>query len=104
MSDKIYCREEATYQTPADAKMQVASGEVWGSKGRYGFEPTVRAYPWPLRAGVRGIQFTTTIAPDDESSPNMTRWYLTKTPGVQLRVKNGEDFACITAAVENFQP
>ncbi len=97
-------RVESDTQTKEDAVHQVASGEIWGRTPRGGMEPTVQAYAGALKTGLRGIEFTTDIAPHPFSSPFEARWYLTKTPGVQHRYRNGEDFACITADVINLQP
>jgi hypothetical protein len=66
-------------------------------------EPTVQAYIGPLKSR-RGIEFITEIAPHPNASPFEARWYLTQTPGVLLRQKGGEDFACILANVKNMQP
>jgi hypothetical protein len=99
-----FCRWESTSQTPVIALLQVASGEIWGDTPRGGLEPTVQAYPWALAPGRRGIEFTTPIGPYPLSSPFEARWYLTLTPGVILRQKNGRDYACITATVDNRQP
>jgi hypothetical protein len=52
----------------------------------------------------RGIEFITETAPHPNASPFEARWYLTRTPGVLLRQKSGEDFACILASVKNMQP
>lgn len=97
-------RETPTTQTPALALIQAASGEVWGRTPRNGgLGPTVQAYAGAL-SNYRGIEFQTSIAPHPNSSPLEVRWYLRLTPGVQLRQHGGEDFACVTATVRNFQP
>jgi hypothetical protein len=98
----IFFRLESPTQTPAIAVLQVLSGEIWGKTPRYGFEPTVQAYAGRLAAH-RSIEFTTEIAPHTMGSPLEARWYLRSTPGVQLRQKGGEDYACITAVVDNQQ-
>jgi hypothetical protein len=99
-----FCRWESTSQTVAVARFQVASGEIWGDTPRGGLEPTVQAYPWALAADRRGIEFTTPIRPYPMSSPFEARWYLSLTPGVVRRRRNGKDYACITAIVDNRQP
>jgi hypothetical protein len=101
--DGIYCRWESPTQTPAIAIIQVRSGEIWGRKPAGGFYPAVQAYPSRL-SGRRGIEFTTEIQPHPMSAPHEVRWYLGITPGVELRQKQGEDYACIKAAVDNQQP
>jgi hypothetical protein len=83
--------------------MQAKSGEVWGRTPRGGLEPTVQAYIGPLEQR-RGIEFFTDTAPHPNASPFEARWYLTRTPGVLLRQRNGEDFACVLASVKNMQP
>ena len=99
-----FCRWESLTQTRALALVQVHSGEIWGDTPKNGgLEPTVQAYPWPLATGRRGIEFTTDILPHPMSSPFEARWYLTLTPGVLLRQRNGVDYACITAAIDNRQ-
>jgi hypothetical protein len=98
----IFCRWESTTQTPAIAVLQVRSGEIWGRTPKDGFSPAVKAYPWRLD-GRRGIEFTTPIQPHFMSAPHEARWYLRLTPGVELRQKAGEDYACIKAVIENHQ-
>jgi hypothetical protein len=99
----IFYRLESSTQTPADAVLQERSGEIWGKTPRYGFEPAVKAYAGRL-VRRRGIEFTTEIAPHPTGSPLEAYWYLTRTPGVELRQKDGEDYACIKAVVDNLQP
>lgn len=103
-----FCRWESPTQTTADALLQVASSEIWGGVPFNGLEPTVEAYPGTLirtqAPNLRGIEFTTPIAPYPNSSPLHAKWYLSLTPGVLLRQKSGQDYACITATVDNHQP
>lgn len=100
----FYRVENDSTQTKETAILQVKSGEIWGTEGRVNFTPTVKAYPGNIPSSRRGIQFTTDIAPHDQSAPNWVNWYYPDTPGVQHRHKDGKDYACITAVVENFQP
>jgi hypothetical protein len=100
--DGTFSRWESTTQTPAIAVLQVLSGEIWGRTPNGGNYPTVQAYPWKLN-GRRGIEFTTQIQPHSMSAPHEARWYLGLTPGVERRQKNGIDYACIKAVVENHQ-
>lgn len=81
--------------------MQVQSGEIWGKEARGSSLLSVKAYVGTLKG--RGIQFTTDIAPHPNQSPFEARWYYPLTPGVTKRTKNGQDYACITAAVTNHQ-
>jgi len=98
----IFHRRESPTQTPQDAVLQVQSGEVWGKEARWSSLLSVKAYVGLLSG--RGIQFTTDIAPHPNQSPFEARWYYPNTPGVMLRTKGGQDYACITAKVTNYQP
>ena len=95
-------RENDNTQPKSLAPTQVATGEVWGRTRRNGFEPAVQAYAGKLK-NRRGIDFTTLIDPHPDGSPLEVSWYLTATPGVEYRCKDGEDFACIKAVVTNMQ-
>lgn len=95
-------RRESPTQTSATALLQVASGEIWGRTPRNGLEPAVQAYAGTLK-GHRGINFTTDIDPHPNGSPFEVRWYMTATPGVLRRCRNGEEFACIKAIITNLQ-
>jgi hypothetical protein len=101
----IYNRQESPTQTRADARAQVKSGEVWGRAPRGGAFLCVKAYRNRLPKKVRGIEFTSSVAPERGSgTPYEARWYHPDTPGVLGRTKNGEDFAAIPADVTNKQP
>ena len=89
-----YHRNEAPFQTAADAKLQVASGEIWGRTPRDGLGPTVQAYREDAIRQDRRLEFSTDIKPGSES-PFEAWWYLGLTPGVERREKSGEEFACI---------
>lgn len=99
-------RVESPSQTVEDARLQARSGEVWGTPARpSGLFPCVKAYPGELAILRRGIEFTTPVQPDLQSStPIEFRWYYPQTPGVELRSEDGTDYACIRADVENRQP
>jgi hypothetical protein len=98
-------RRESPTQSTATAKLQAASGEVWGQPARGSLIPSVKAYRGPLPAGQRGIEFYTQIAPDPASStPFEVRWYYPQTPGVALCRGNPHDYAVVKAAVTNRQP
>jgi hypothetical protein len=66
----------------------------------------VKAYRNSLPPGERGIEFTTSIAPDPRySTPSVALWYYPATPGVTKRTnEEGDDFAAIPATVVNMQP
>ena len=49
--------QAAKGQSVATAVRQALSGEVWGEVPRYGFTPTVEAYPGELKEGETGIEF-----------------------------------------------
>ena len=72
--ERIYHRLESPTQTPADARLQVESGEIWGRPRRYSDIPSVKAYPGPLPPGARGIEFTTEVPPDAQTGPDYVRW------------------------------
>lgn len=100
-----YHRKESPSQTKQDALRQVASLEIWGRAPRGGCAPTVQAYAGLIKAGERGIGFTTNVPPHPNGSPFEARWYYGRTPGVEIRQINNEDFACIPAVtVNNHQP
>jgi hypothetical protein len=102
--DSFHRVENPTTQTKAIAKVQEYSREIWGRPARGSALPSVKAYPGTL-CNRRGVEFTTDIEPKPDSAPNEARWYLEWTPGVQLRQKNGEDFACISVtSFRNAQP
>ena len=92
--DPFHRVENMTTQTKEIAGMQEVSREIWGRPARGSGQPSVKAYPGRLPKG-RGVSFTTDIEPMPGSAPNEARWYWQWCPDVQLRQKNGEDFACI---------
>jgi len=96
-------RRETPTQTKEDAVLQTQSGEIWGKTPRGGNLPTVQAYAGNLPGG-RGIEFHTEIEPNPSGSPYEARWYLGLTPGVVQRERDGVDYACISACVDNKQP
>lgn len=100
---RIYHRLESPTQSKRVALEQVLTNEIWGRTPRGGMVPVVQAYPHGLPEPQRGIEFTTPVDPYPNGSPFEVRWYLGKTPGVEHRVRHGEDFAAIAAAVVNLQ-
>jgi len=100
----IYCRKETKYQTPVDALLQVKTGEIWGTCGRFNYGPTVRGYAHPLAQGERGIDFTTEIQPEPNQGPLHVNWYADRTPGITTVTVDGKDYACLKADVTNRQP
>lgn len=72
--DRIYHRLESSTQTPADARAQEESGELWGGPPWNSDIPAVRAYTGPLPRGSRGIEFVCFVPPDRQTSPQLARW------------------------------
>jgi hypothetical protein len=102
--DPFHRVENPTTQTKEVAEEQEKSQEIWGRPARGSALPSVKAYPGSLPAG-RGVEFTTDVDPQPGSAPNEARWYLNWTDGVQLRQKDGNDFACISVtSFTNMQP
>jgi hypothetical protein len=71
---RVYHRLESPTQSLLDAARQQASGEIWGRAPRGSDIPKVKAYPGPLPAGRRGIEFITEAAPDDGCHPKRPEW------------------------------
>ena len=90
-----YHRVETRTQTKLVADKQERSSEIWGQSTQVSYIPAVRAYRGPLPANVRGIEFTTNIAPHPNNHPTEVRWLIT-TPGVVNRT-NG--FVAISVVV-----
>jgi hypothetical protein len=47
---------------------------LWGFPARGSDIPKVKAFKGPLPLGVRGIEFTTEVAPDQNCPPGMAYW------------------------------
>lgn len=67
-------RIESPTQTRGDAAQQASSRELWGAPARGSDIPKVKAYPGALPSGVRGIEFTTQVAPDQSCPPGRAYW------------------------------
>lgn len=91
-------RVETRLQTAADAAMIEKSGELWGSARRGSDIPQVQAYDGFLPVGRRGIEFFTSVAPDDGCVKGQPVWTLGR-PDVAYRQKDGRDFAAIPVKV-----
>ena len=101
--DLFHRVETPRFQTPEVALLQEKSGEIWGRTAKWSHTPSVKAYTG-LLLNRRGIEFTTETEPQfDRGSPYEVRWFLNDTPGVLLRCKDGEDFACVVANIDNRQ-
>lgn len=70
----LYHRIESPSQLPADAAAQERSGELWGAAARFSDIPEVKAYLGPLPEGRRGVECTTTVAPDADCPPGKAYW------------------------------
>jgi hypothetical protein len=97
--EKVYHRRESPTQTPEVARLQEASGQIWGTcnrdhmGGRSPF-PSVDAFVGPLVDPQRGIEFVTDVPPDRETPPRLARWTGPR-PGVRVE----GDYAKIRAVV-----
>jgi hypothetical protein len=101
-----YYRLESPTQTSGDAKMQQASGQIWGRAASTSIFPSVKAYRGPLPPNTRGIEFTTSVAPTKGvGSPRSATWYPCLpginpcSPQVSVVNQNGVDFAVISVTV-----
>ncbi len=103
-NDPFHRVENPTTQTKTIALMQQLSHEILGRPARGSGQPSVKAYPGKLTRD-RGVEFTTDIEPMPGSAPNEARWYWEWSPGVEIRHKDGEDYACIAVtSFSNMQP
>ena len=95
--DRTYHRLTSPSQTDADAQMQISSGLICGGGRRQGGGgvspiPSAKAFPGPLPAGQKGIEFKTSVCPSSDGP--ITYWHL-GAPGV---IPNG-DLACVPAQI-----
>lgn len=96
---RTFHRLESPTQTPDVARMQEASGEVWGRTPRGGDVPQVQAYSGPLPEGARGVEFTTNTPPSSVNALSGEARWRQGDAGVSSREQNGSDFAVIQCAV-----
>jgi hypothetical protein len=92
-----YVRRESSSQTPAIAKKQEESGEIWGGVNRNIWvtdRPSVNAYVGLLTERERGVEFTTPIPPDPLQPPGRARW-----TGPREGVRIEDDFAKLEATI-----
>lgn len=94
MAFGVFHRNEATYQTAEDARLQEETRELWGRTPKNGLGPAVQAYQSAGIKQPRRLEFNTNVKPGAES-PFEAWWYLNLTSGVEAREKDGETFACI---------
>jgi hypothetical protein len=90
----LYHRLESPTQTPADAAMQTASGEIWGRAALLSHIPKVKAHRGPLPEGERGVEFWTEVPPDSGSTRQRVDWSGPR-PGVEVE----DDFAKIVVVI-----
>jgi len=60
--------------------------------------PAAKAYLGPLPAGVVGIEFTTSVAPESNGHPFAAMWY-ERTPGTAVRDVDGVDYVGIPIVI-----
>lgn len=100
----LYHRLESPTQTPADARRQAASGEMWGRTPRGGLKPTVQAFRGPLPPGCRGVEFETTIPPTKINPLSGEVRWRKGGAGVISKQSDGEEFAVIRCRVTKIVP
>ncbi len=88
-------------QTVALDELQIETGMLLGDVPWRGYCPTVQAYFGPLPPGEKGIEFFTTVLPqqtglDDRQGAN---WLLADTAFTGLVHHEGREFAAITIVV-----
>jgi hypothetical protein len=96
---RVYHRKQSRTQTPDVARMQEASGEIWGTfnrdlAGGRSIFPSVDAFLGPLAENEAGIEFVTDVPPDPNTRPKYARWTGPR-PGVTIE----GDFAKIKVVV-----
>jgi hypothetical protein len=89
-----YYRLASPTQTPAVARQQHETGEIWGSQARGGDKPKVKAYVGELPSGRIGVEFTTDTAPDLGCPPGQALW-----TGPRDGVEVGDNYAKIRVVV-----
>lgn len=94
----LYHRRKSSSQEDETARLQQASGELWGKGARPNGLPSAKAYLGPLPDGVLGVEFTTDAAPEPTGHPFEARWY-TSTPGVETRYIDGTEYAVVPIRV-----
>jgi hypothetical protein len=94
-SRRLYYRLESPSQTPEIARVQEATGEIWGKAPRGSTIPAVQAYTGPLPEGARGIEFTAEVEPDPLSPPGQAYWRGPR-PGVIVEGDNAKIRVTVT--------
>lgn len=96
-------RKESPTQTAEDARLQVASSEIWGTVPQSGDWPQVQAYVGPLPEGHHGIEFWTATPPDVNGHPYMSVWSQ-RTRGAKDEVRVEGDYAKIECVITKVVP
>ncbi len=99
-------------KTPDDAMMSQLSGEIWGTNGRMGHTPTVRAYAGRLPDGEIGVEFVTDAMPTNLPPPyrsgQVINWSVSDTNvpsgtinsnNIEFRIVNRIEYAVIKVKV-----
>jgi hypothetical protein len=95
--ETVYLRRESDSQTPAIAKKQEESGEIWGGANRNIWvtdRPSVDAFVGRLTERERGVEFITQVPPDPLQPPRRARW-----TGPREGVRIEDDFAKLEATI-----
>ena len=87
-------RLQSPTQTNDFAQKQEESGELWGRARRFSNIPQVQAYIGPLPENAIGIEFMTTVKPDEGTVH--ARW---TGPREGVRVNQNEGFAKIGCTI-----
>jgi hypothetical protein len=101
-------RKRSPTQSVADDTVQIESGMLWGRVPVGGKCPTAQAYAGPLPPGDHGIEFMTSVKPQQMNLPakHGVAWYHEDTAhtGLYKRKEDGSEFAVITIVVTKHVP
>ena len=89
-------RVKSPTQSDDVALLQQTSQEIWGKARRGSDIPQVQTYTGPLPSNENGIEFTTTVKPDDGSPPGQARW---TGPRDGVIIDNDDEFAKIKVTI-----
>jgi hypothetical protein len=93
-------------QTLSTDQKQIDSGMLWGLTPQNGKCPTAQAYFGPLPQGQSGIEFETSVKPEQLNLPNGYggNWYLDDTAFTGKVTEDNRDYAAITIIVTKHVP
>jgi hypothetical protein len=97
-----YHRIHTPSQTEQTARLQFASGQVWGREAKWSSLLSVKAYRGPLPPTDEGIEFYTDVQPSPGQHPSDVFWYA-GTHGVTVAPIDGRDFAIITVRITTYR-